>query len=112
MNSSGKFFVPMMIVGPVVDVACAGRVNAAANKPMTIATPRQIANAAFAARPGVLADHCCSFRERSPMTLVRRRPLGVTAICSPSEGEEHDGRERHHAERRAEHARRAGSSPG
>ncbi len=50
MNSSGKFFVPMMMVGLAVDFACAGRAKTAANKPMTIATPREIANAALAAR--------------------------------------------------------------
>ena len=47
MNSSGKFFVPMMTFVPA---DWAGRAKTAANKPMTIATPREIANAALAAR--------------------------------------------------------------
>ena len=47
MNSSGKFLVPRMTVG---DADCAGRAKAAANKPMTIATPSEIAKAALAAR--------------------------------------------------------------
>ena len=47
MYSSPKFFVPRTTVVPA---DCAGRANAAANKPITIATPREIANAALAAR--------------------------------------------------------------
>ncbi len=32
--------------------------------------------------PGVLADHCCSFPVGFIVTLVLRRPLGVTAVCA------------------------------
>src|SRR6266550_6136210 len=45
MYSSGKFFVPIKIVGPAL---AAGRAEPA-NRPRTIATPREIANAALAA---------------------------------------------------------------
>ena len=46
MNSSGKFFVPISIVGPAFGAERA----VPANNPITIATPSETANAAFAVR--------------------------------------------------------------
>ena len=83
MYSSAKFFVPMMMVGDAVVVACAGRVNAAAKTPMTIATPKADRECRLRRAPSVLADHSYSFREGTTPRLVRRSPLGVTATCRP-----------------------------
>ena len=103
MYSSGKFLVPMTIVGPA---DWAGRAKAAANKPRTIATPSEIANAALAALRVCLRITATPFETvGSPTTLVPRRPLGVTAICNAEEADEDRRGESHHAERGAEHAR-------
>src|SRR2546421_5184653 len=102
MYSSPKFFVPRTTVVPA---ECAGRANAAANKPIRIATPSEIANAAFAARRVCLRITSTPFelsREVIDETSTPKAP-GRYGNLQSEEGEKHGRRQSHDADRGAEH---------
>ena len=83
----------------------AGRASAG-ERPITIATPSEIANAALAARRVCFLITAPPSRSLAgATTLAARMPLGVIARLQREQHDPHSRRERHHAERRAEHAR-------
>src|SRR5579862_6401487 len=98
MYSSGKFLVPITIVGLAM---VAGRADPA-NSPITIATPREIANAAFAAL------RVCFLITGAPFGLSPATLCVEDSRChDPLQREQrqpHRRRERHDAVAGAEHA--------
>src|SRR5947209_7306228 len=108
MYSSGKFLVPITIVGPDF---VAGRAVPAA-PPRTIATPKEIANAAFAALRVCFLITSTPFSRRQHRGPYVTEGLSVSSLSVTRAGQAILPRRGPSRSRRRRGRRRGGSSPG